>query len=60
VGEEYFLKESPTDILFTSSGKLITEVPLMLGVNKEEGAYRAIRKFLFVFNLHYYISNQLF
>ncbi|CAL8114080.1 unnamed protein product [Orchesella dallaii] len=35
-----FLTDSPTQLLYT--GKLITEVPLVLGVNREEGLYRSV------------------
>lgn len=38
-----FLSDSPMQLLFT--GKLLNEVPTILGVNAHEALYRSLRKY---------------
>ena len=40
--ESTFLTQEPLEIL--KSGKISNQVPLIMGINAYEGAYRAIRK----------------
>ncbi|ODN01879.1 Esterase FE4 [Orchesella cincta] len=35
-----FLTDTPSQLLYT--GKLVTEVPMILGINREEGLYRSV------------------
>ncbi len=42
------LTDSPVKLLYC--GQLITEVPLIIGVNGQEGLYRALRKIIISYN----------
>lgn len=52
--DHIFLPESPLKLLYT--GKLLNEVPLILGINSHEGLYRSIRKLWLMVHKHTYLG----